>query len=162
MDLDEARRRIEAAELELKPVGFVVAASFERDGRHIDVCITERLRRSCCKGRVWKSKPFLTAFKNAQYGFDEKRALSPGGSDGIFVISRDHKPTNAMMKKLFDRYIDNSQSGLNEVLEQLGTTVESLIPARLVSHHMRLLGVLYNMESKDRLVLVDYDDTISL
>ena len=30
---------------------------------------------------------------------------------------------------------------------------------RVVSHHMRLLGVLYRTTSEDWLVLVDYDDT---
>ncbi len=34
-----------------------------------------------------------------------------------------------------------------------------LIPVRLVSHHLRLLGVLKHDEKSDTLVLVDYDDT---
>ena len=33
------------------------------------------------------------------------------------------------------------------------------IESRLVSHHMRLLGVLSSSATEDWLVLVDYDDT---
>jgi len=159
MNLEEASQAIESAERKLRSTGFVVAATFERDGRRIDVCITDSLRRSCRKGRTWKTKPFLTAFKNAEYGFDDKRARSPGGSDGIFEITRGHKPRNDMMKKLFDRYLDRPNSGVSDVLDQLGILADELIPVRLVSHHMRLLGVLNRRDAKDVLVLVDYDDT---
>jgi hypothetical protein len=126
---------------------------------HTNRSITESLQRSCRKGHVWKSKPLLTAFKNAEYGFDEKRSYSPGGSDGVFVITRDHKPPDNMMKKLFDQYIDRPNSGIGNVVDQLGTSIDRLIPVRLVSHHMRLLSLLHRQEDKDELVLVDYDNT---
>lgn len=77
----------------------------------------------------------------------------------MFEITRNHKPTNNMMKKLFDRYLDRPNSGVTEVVDQLGTAVDRLIPVRLVSHHMRLLGVLHRSDDRDVLVLVDYDDT---
>lgn len=159
MNLEEASQALESAERELRATGFVVAATFERDGRRLDVCITDSLRRSCRKGHAWLTKPFLTAFKNAEYGYDERRARSPGGADGMFEITRNHKPTNNMMKKLFDRYLDRPNSGVTEVVDQLGTAVDRLIPVRLVSHHMRLLGVLHRSDDRDVLVLVDYDDT---
>ena len=149
MDLQDARAAIEAAEPHLGPTGFVVAATFERDGRRLDVAITDRLRRACRKARVWNSPALLTAFKNAGYGFDEARARSPGGSDGIFVITREHRPPNAMMKKLFDRYLDRPGSGAQELAADLGTTAERLIPVRLVSHHLRLLGVLHREAARE-------------
>jgi hypothetical protein len=159
MTLAEARQAIEAAEPHLEPSGYVVAASFERDGRRLDVAITERLRRSCKKARVWKSRPLLTAFKNAAYGFDPAAARSPGGADGIFEITRDHRPPNAMMTRLFDRYLDRPDSGVAAVADRLGARVSDLIAVRLVSHHLRLLGVLHRGESGDTLVLVDHDAT---
>jgi len=64
-----------------------------------------------------------------------------------------------MMKKLFDQYIDRPNSGIGNVVDQLGTSIDRLIPVRLVSHHMRLLSLLHRQEDKDELVLVDYDNT---
>jgi hypothetical protein len=62
-----------------------------------------------------------------------------------------------MMAKLFDRYIDKPESGLAEVAAALGVAAAVLLPVRLVSHHMRLLGVLARRPEGDALVLVDCD-----
>ncbi len=64
-----------------------------------------------------------------------------------------------MMRKLFDQYLDKPNSGALEVARAFDTTIDKLYPVRIVSHHMRLLGVMYRVEHEDRLVLVDYDDT---
>jgi hypothetical protein len=64
-----------------------------------------------------------------------------------------------MMANIFDRYLDRSGSGAAGVARELGVGLEQLLAVRLVSHHMRLLGVLPRSEEKDTLVLVDYDDT---
>ena len=159
MDLEEAKRAIEAVEDELQDEPVVAAHTFDRDGRSLHVALTDRLRRIARKGRVWKSKAMLSAFKNSAYGYDESQASSPGGYDGIFRLTRDHKPANAMMKKIFDRFLDRDGSGAKAIADFIGTPLESLIPVRVVSHHMRLLGVLYRGETEDTLVLVDYDDT---
>ena len=74
---DEIKSAITDAEAMLPREGFVIACSFERNGRVLRVGITERFRKACKKGRVWKSKPFLATFKNAEYGFDETHARSP-------------------------------------------------------------------------------------
>lgn len=158
VQLPEAKEAIERVEGSLSALPFVVAHTFSIDGRALHVAITDRLRRRCRKGRVWKSPAFLTAFKNAQYGFDPNRAHSPGGADGIFVLTRSHKPANAMMKKVFDRFLDKPDSGAKEIADCLGAELQSLIPVRLVSHHLRLLGCLHRGEREDMLVLVDYDD----
>ena len=157
MNLIEAKAAIERVEGSLSALPYVVAHTFSINGRALHVAITDRLRKRCRKGRVWKSPAFLTAFKNAQYGFDPDHAHSPGGADGIFVLTRSHKPANAMMKKVFDRFLDKPDSGAKEIAEYLGTELHSLIAVRVVSHHLRLLGCLHRGEREDTLVLVDYD-----
>ncbi len=42
--------------------------------------------------------------------------------------------------------------------ESLDSPVEKWIAVRLVSHHLRLLGVMVFHEDQAHLVLVDYDD----
>lgn len=158
MKLEDASRVIEAAELHLANEPFVVAHTFERDGRKISVAITARFQRKCKKGRVWKTKAMLTAFKNAEYGFDPQKPNSAGGEDGIFLLSRDFRPRNEMMKKIFDQFLDKPESGAAELAGALGVPLAELKPVRLVSHHLRLLGVLC-VTGEDLLVLVDYDDT---
>lgn len=159
MDLKDIKYKIESIENLLSENTFVVAYTFTRNKRHLQVALTEKLKKACKRGRVWKSKAFLTALKNAEYGFDEKHAKSPGGSDGIFILTREYKPKNAMMKKIFDRFLDKTDNEVNAIINELKTKRESLIPVRLVSHHMRLLGVLTRTKNEDVLVLIDYDDT---
>ena len=159
MTLDEAKKAIVDIEDELSSSTFVVAHTFSRDGKDIAVAMTDRLRRITKKGRLWKSKPFLTAFKNASYGYDDSHAISAGGPDGIFRLTRDHKPANEMMTKIFDRFIDKEGTGAVDIANELSTPLDSLLPVRLVSHHLRLLGLLHRGNSHDTLVLVDFDDT---
>lgn len=159
MNLDELRERVAAVEPALAGAPFVIAATFERDGRRLEVALTERLRKACKRGRVWAQKPFLTALKNASYGFDPRKAMSPGGQDGLYLVTRDYRPPNEMMRKLFDRYLDRSEGDAAELCRALGAPAESLLAVRLVSHHLRLLGVLHRAPERDLLVLVDYDDS---
>jgi hypothetical protein len=160
-DLDALKERITQIESGLSDQPFVVLGTFVRNGRDLHVCLTERLRQQCKKGKVWKAKPMLTALKNAQYGFDEGYARSGGGRDGIFIVDKMYYPPNAMMQKLFDHYLEKPGSGAEEVAEALEVAISDLIPVRLVSHHMRLLGVLKQAEAADSLVLVDFDMTKS-
>lgn len=159
MDLSELKSIISDHESELNKNAFVVLNTFVRDGRQIHIAVTDRLRKKCRKGKVWKSKSFLTALKNAEYGFDESSARSHGGRDGIFLLDRDYRLRNAMQRKLFDQYLDKPESGIEDILFQLEITQNDFKPVRLVSHHMRLLGVLWQDEHEDWLILVDYDDT---
>ena len=64
-----------------------------------------------------------------------------------------------MVRKIFDRYLDRPGSGVDDVAAALGARREQLLAARVVSHHMRLLGVLWRGPSADWLVLVDLDDS---
>ena len=159
MNLSEAKIILEAVESKLSDEPFIVAHTFERNDRKLHLGVTERLRRIAKRGRVWKSSAFLTALKNAEYGFDETHARSSGGSDGIFLIDRSFSPRNEMMRKIFDKFLDKADAEVAEIARQLKTNAENFRAVRLVSHHLRLLGLLYQDASDDWIVLVDYDDT---
>jgi hypothetical protein len=157
--LEELKNKLKAIEPDLGKHPFVVIHDFTRNERVLHLGVTERLRQKCRKKRVWNSPAFLTALKNAEYGFDEKLARSLGGYDGIFLVDRDFRPQNAMQTKLFDHYLDQSTSGVQAIAKALHTSVEQLQAARLVSHHLRLLGVLWRDSQSDWLILVDYDQS---
>jgi hypothetical protein len=159
MNLDEAKQKVAAIEPQLQGAPFVRLHTFERNGRPLNLALTDHLYRACRKGKLWQSKAFLTAIKNAEYGFDPDLARSRSGRDGIFLLDRTYMPKNAMMTKLFDHYLDRPERGADQLATALGTTVEQLQAARLVSHHLRLLGVLWQQTQADWLILVDYDDT---
>jgi hypothetical protein len=99
----------------------------------------------------------LATLKNAAYGFDERHARSVSGRDGIFLMDRDFKPANEMMRKLFNRFLDHPGRAATELAAALDVPLAELLPVRLVSHHMRLLGVLAHKDDGDWLVLVDCD-----
>ena len=147
------------AEQSLSDSAFVPVCTFVRDELSIELAITDRFRKSCKKGKVWNTPAMFTALKNAAYGFDDTKAMSPGGIDGIFLLTRAYYPPNEMMRKLFDRFIDKPGSGVEEIANALECPLSELLPVRLVSHHLRLLGLLKCTPNRQILVLVDYDDT---
>ncbi|MDY3563507.1 hypothetical protein R5W23_005119 [Gemmata sp. JC673] len=157
MEIVEAKTRVKAIEESLAGAPFVEFHAFEREGRPLHLALTERLRKAARKEGVWRSREMLAALKNAAYGFDEQHARSVGGRDGIFVMDRAFRPANEMMAKLFGRFLDKPGSGAEELAGALGLPLAELLPVRLVSHHMRLLGVLARREGADWLVLVDCD-----
>lgn len=157
MDLAEIKDRLKALEGTLADASFVELTTFEREGHTLHVAVTERLRKAARKAGVWRSRAMLVTLKNAAYGFDDRQARSVGGRDGIFLLDRAFRPANAMMHKLFDQFLDHPSSGAEELATALDTTVAELLPVRLVSHHLRLLGVLARGEDADWLVLVDCD-----
>ena len=63
-----------------------------------------------------------------------------------------------MMKKLFAQFLDKPDPLLETLTAYLQTPDSEWFAVRLVSHHLRLLGVLSTSTPRDRLVLVDYDD----
>lgn len=158
MNLADLKARITATEANLDGAPFLRLHTFPAE-RPLHLCLTARLRRRARKGRVWKSAGFLTAMKNAAYGYREGHTRSRGGADGIFALDRTFTPPNRMMSLLFAGYLDKPRSGAEAVAATLGVPLAELEPVRLVSHHMRLLGVVSRQEDGDWLVLVDYDDT---
>jgi len=135
---------------------------FERDGQSLHVGITERLRKQARKDGVWKSRGLCATLKNPAYGFDNQQDRSLGGADGMFLLDRSYKPPQArtaMMRKLFDHFMDKLDSGVQELAGTLDVRTDDLLPVRLVSHHTRLLGVLCRKADTDWLILVDCDQT---
>ena len=99
-----------------------------------------------------------TALKNAEYGFDARASRSRGGLDGVFSVDRNFSPANSMMKKLFDKFLDKPDPLVAELEQILGESADKWVAARLVSHHMRLLGVISVSAGVPHMVLVDYDN----
>ena len=159
MKLEQIKASVTSVEGRLDTLPFVIVHEFARDGHTLRLALTGRLRKACKRERVWQSNGFLTTLRNAQYGFDEQKARSPGGADGIFLLTRRHQPPNEMMRKLFDRFLDRPGSGADDIAAALDAELASLIPVRLVSHHLRLLGLLHREDGRDTLVLVDVDDS---
>lgn len=155
--LTDIKSRLLAVEPDLSSAPAVPFHDFERDGLVLRLYLTDRLRRRAVKAKVWRTPALLTALKNASYGFDERQARSQGGRDGIFLLDRSFRPPNTMMTKLFDGYLDKPGSGAAGIAAFLGVTQADLTPVRLVSHHLRLLGVLVRGQRVDHLVLVDCD-----
>ncbi|MBN1181763.1 MAG: hypothetical protein JXB49_05700 [Bacteroidales bacterium] len=158
MNLSEAKKIIESSEKELENSLFVIAYTFIRDEKKLHLAITERLKQKSRKGRIWKSKAFFTAFKNAKYGYDVNQASSKGGKDGIYLLTRDHVPANEMMNKIFDRFLDKPDQLAIQIADYLKVELDELQAVRIVSHHLRLLGVLKHEDKQDTIILVDYDD----
>lgn len=157
MDLAAAKERLKAIEGDLPAAPHVHFHTFHRDNRPIHVHLTERLRKAARRDGLWRSREMLTTLKNAAYGFDERQARSLSGRDGVFLLDRTFRPPNAMMVKMFDRYLDRAGSGAAELAASMGCRASELLAVRLVSHHMRLLGVLIRKATEDWLVLVDCD-----
>ena len=159
MELSELRNRLGEAEKSLGSSPLVECCGFETPHGEVSVWVTDRFRKACRKSRAWKTVPMLTALKNATYGFDPRRPRSRGGSDGVFLLERGFQPPNEMMRKIFDRFLDRPSPLLDEILDGSGVSIKDLPPVRVVSHHMRLLGVLVRGDTRSDLVLVDCDNT---
>ncbi len=126
--------------LNSQPVAYF--AEFDTPYGMLKVSITERLRRKCRKGRIWKSAAMLTALKNAAYGFDAKAPRSRGGS-GRNILCRPQLSPGPLVPIL---------------ATELGSPPKDRVPSRLVSHHMRLLGVISLKPNTAHMALVDYDN----
>lgn len=158
MDLAEAKMRISRAEADLEDHPVANFAEFATPHGELRVFVTERLRKRCKKERLWKSSAMCTALKNAEYGFDSKASQSRGGSDGIFTVDRSFRPVNSMMKKLFERFLDKPDLLVSEIGSVFGVDSSNWVTVRLVSHHLRLLGVIAIKHGVSHLVLVDCDN----
>ena len=157
MELADVRDRLKAIEHALDDAPCTLFHTFSPAARPLHLALTARIRKHARKEGVWRSREMLATLKNAAYGLDERRARSAGGRDGVFLMDRDFRPANEMMRKLFDRFLDHPGSGARERADALGVGTPELLPVRLVSHHMRLLGVLAQRDDGDWLVLVDCD-----
>jgi len=64
-----------------------------------------------------------------------------------------------MITKIFDRYLNRKCSRAEQLATALNAKVGDLKAVRLISHQMRLLGILKRTSAEDWLVLDDYDRT---
>ena len=159
MDLATLKSRLADVEATLDADPLVELCGLETPHGDLSVVISDRFRRACRKGKVWKSNAMLTALKNAAYGLDRERTRSRGGADGIFLLDRDYRPANEMMRKIFDRFLDKPDPLVAVIAERYGVSPGAMVPVRVVSHHMRLLGVFIDEGSRGRIIIVDFDDT---
>ncbi|MEZ4450792.1 MAG: hypothetical protein R3B09_15025 [Nannocystaceae bacterium] len=154
-DLDALQEQLRAAEADLAAGELVALRPIERDGRAIHVVLTPRFYKLAQRARLWRSSALPITLKNAGYGFDPARARSLGGRDGIFLLDRGHD--GPMTRKIYGGFLDRPERGADEVAAYLGATLEELQAVRLVSHHLRLLGVLRRRPGAEWLVIVDLD-----
>lgn len=159
MDLKELKRRIESLEAELNDSGMAYLDFLPVNNKPIRIYLSSWLKKSCNKKRVWKSKKFLITLKNVQYGLDPNNMRSLNGRDGVYLIDRKFRPYNEMQRKLFDQYIDKENSGYRETIKHLKWKTSLTKPVRVVSHHMRLLGLFHSGKVRDEILLVDWDET---
>jgi len=159
MELREIRTRIDSIQGHLDKAPFVELVSFEHGEGVLKVALTDRFRRRAERAGIWGSDAMLHTLINAGRGFHDERPRSLGGDDGIFVLDRNFRPENVMMKRIFYEFLDRRPAELESILRALRCPYEQLQAVRLVSHHTRLLGVLARREGEDWLVLVDIDPT---
>jgi len=157
MPLDALIPLLEASERVLAQDWLASLGSFGANNREVEVFVTARFVRAARRARCWKSRAMLTALKNAAYGYDPSRPRSRGGRDGIFRVDRTFTPPNAMMRKLYAGFIDQKNGDADLLAQRLGVDRQDFMPVRLVSHHLRLLGVLVCEPGERRLVLIDLD-----
>lgn len=155
--LEEIKKKLQVLETNLEDQSIVFFEKPTTPHGELQVFITKRLMKLCKKGKIWKSREMLSTLKNTQYGFDIKVSRSRGGNDGIFRIDRTFSPANSMMKKIF-KFIDRPSDLSTAIISAFSTPKDNWIAVRLVSHNLRLLGIIAITEQGANLVLVDYDN----
>lgn len=134
---------------------FVALRPAFRDGRALHVVLTQRFHRLARRARLWRSNAMLVTLKNVGYGFDPAQARSLGGRDGIFLLDR--AVDGPMTRKVYGRFLDRPDSGAAELAAYLDAPLDQLQAVRLVSHQLRLLGVLHRKPDADWLAIIDLD-----
>jgi hypothetical protein len=149
------KRRWRSATAELAAGDRMPFCRTGEGAQELVVFVTDVFARAV-KRESLRSTPLLwTALKNLRYGYDPTRAMSPGGRDGIFHVSPDFKPKNAMVDKLYDGFRETTKG--RTVLAPFLHAPESAQGIRVVSHGLRLLGFVEKVPAGYVLVLVDVD-----
>lgn len=159
MEIDALKTQLAGIESQLESETVVLFSTSTVNDRELQVYLTPQLKKSCKRKRIWKSAPFFITLKNTKYGITPLQSRSRGGRDGVFQLDRAFRPWNEMQRKIFDRFIDRKNSGFGEILAALGLPKSEVQAVRVVSHHMRLLGIHHPGANRDIIVLVDFDDT---
>lgn len=98
MGLAEVKDRLKAIDDVRDEAPFVLFHTFSSGAPPLHLALTAHLRKHARKAGVWQSGEMLTTLKNAAYGFDERQARSVRGRDGVFLMDRDFRPANEMMR----------------------------------------------------------------
>lgn len=157
MQIENIKSRLSALEDELAESLLVSYEDFEVNGKSFKVYLSRSLRKRARKARVWKTNEFCITLRNVKYGLDPDSAKSKGGRDGVYLLDRDFKPANEMQKRIFDQFIDKQNSDYATIVDALKLSHERIRAVRVVSHHMRLLGICHTGKEEDILVIVDVD-----
>lgn len=163
MELREIRTRVDSIQDQLPVAPFVELVRFDDGERVLRVALTDRFRQRAMRAKVWASEGMLRALTKAQRGFRAEHPRSLGGDDGIFVLDRNFRPENVMMRRMFQGFLDQRPQELRSILSALGRAPEDahgdVQAVRLVADHTRLLGLLVRGMNEDWLILVDLDPT---
>ena len=149
--------KLEMAEKRLKTEFLFEYERREINNRMLITYFSNIFVKNCKKGKIWKSPEFITTLKNLKCGFDESRMRSKSGRDGIFLVDRKYRPKNPMQKKIYDKFIDKENSDFQAIVNELNMSENAVKGVRVVSHHMRLLGILEIREDEDLIVFIDFD-----
>ncbi len=125
--------------------------------RAFSVFLAQKLMKEARKSKVWKSKEFCITLRNIKYGLDPEQSKSKGGRDGIYLLDKGFRPYNEMQRRIFDRFTDKPDSDYMAITEQLNLDRDKTVAVRVVSHHMRIVGIYHKGKTEDTLVLVDVD-----
>lgn len=158
MEISEAKKKVDESEELLKTEIIAEIDRREVNDRTLVTFISNDLMKKCKKGKLWKSQQFYITLKNIKYGLEQNQMRSVSGRDGIFLVDRDYKPKNSMQTKIYDRFIDNESSAFESIVERLSLDKRMIKGVRVVSHHLRLLGILDRKINEDVIVLVDFDN----
>ena len=154
---DSIKSKLDFAEKKLQNQFILEYERREINNRMLVTYFSNIFVKNCKKGKVWKSPEFITTLKNLKYGFDESRMRSKSGRDGIFLVDRKYRPKNSLQKKIYDKFIDKDNSDFQVIVTELNMSENAVKGVRVVSHHMRLLGILEIREAEDLIVLIDFD-----
>ncbi len=157
LQIEDIKSRLSVLESDLSASLIVHYEDFTVNQRSFRVYLCQKLIKQARKSRVWKSKEFCITLRNVKYGLDPESAKSMGGRDGIFLLDRTFKPYNEMQKRIFDQFIDKPASGFIAITKELGLSASHIKAVRVVSHHMRIVGIYHTGAKADTLVLVDID-----
>ncbi|MCB9233319.1 MAG: hypothetical protein H6581_16800 [Bacteroidia bacterium] len=157
--LEELKNHLKSLSGQLAEKPLVLLESYALNGQKFHLYLSQALYKNCKKGKVWLSNDFFITLKNAKYGLDQDHQWSGGGKDGIFLIDRKFRPRNMMQTKIFDKFIDKAGSPFLEYAKLLEFEPSQVEAIRVVSHHMRLLGILSKKKNEIMIILVDFDNT---
>lgn len=157
MLIENVKEKLTKAESTLKDNLLVHYEKFAVNEKQLSVYLTQKLMKEARKSKVWKGKEFCITLRNVKYGLDPEQVKSRGGRDGIFLLDKAFRPYNEMQRRIFDRFIDNPNSDYVAITDELNIDSDQIVAVRVVSHHMRIVGIYHRGENEDVLVLVDVD-----